>query len=302
MLLTAVALSNLILMNSGSIDQVCKDSVQATITQFPDEKFAPADLAVSVNILDRPNMTWQSGNYGSEIAYYPASVVKLFWLAFLAHQVEIGKVKMTEEDQRAARDMIVDSNNDATGAIVNLSTGALPGPELKGKEYDAWLAKRMQANRWYESLGYKGINVLNRTYNEGPYGREAQAIGRPAKNRNSLTANATCRLMSEIALGKIVGKDKCNWMLGLLKREIPVDNPKADDQSINFIGGILASKTVLHSKAGWTSDANHDVAYLKMPDGREVVIAVFTIKPNNEKILQALAKNVLSNLGYPVRG
>ena len=57
------------------------------------------------------------------------------------------------------------------------------------------------------SLGYTpppGINVNQKTYCEGPYGREQLFRGSKGENRNKLTTEATARLLAEIATGKAV--------------------------------------------------------------------------------------------------
>lgn len=236
------------------------------------------------------------GAFRGDEGFLTASVVKLFWLAFAGHQLEQRRVRMSEEFQRAARDMIVDSSNDATGYIVNATTGALPGPELPDADFAAWLTRRNAANRWLQSLGYEGINVLHRTYNEGSYGVERQAMGKDLEFRNRLTTNTTARMMVEVMQDKL-GEGKTHvWMRSLLQRSIPADDPKADGQSRGYIGAALPSGSKLWSKAGWTSINRHDVAAFDLPDGRRFVLAIFTNYGPNDQIVPALARAVVKRI------
>ncbi|MEI9866274.1 MAG: hypothetical protein WDN00_17305 [Limisphaerales bacterium] len=46
-------------------------------------------------------------------------------------------------------------------------------------------------NRYFHSLGYTDINANRKTWNEGPYGRDKQAVDQFIPAKNSLTTNAT---------------------------------------------------------------------------------------------------------------
>jgi hypothetical protein len=276
------------------LNQVLKDSFESAKASFEAEKLNTSDVSMTIHLIDSEGNIADRGEFEGDAPMFPASVVKMFWLDFMAHELEARRISLTEENQRSARDMIVDSSNDGTGAVVNLVTGALPGPELDGNEFDAWLEKRNAANRYFASKGYKNLNVLNRTYNEGPYGREQQAIKK--QGRNALTTNASARLLTEIMTGKAATQSSCKWMQSLLKRPIPADGPINDSQSSEFIGGVLPAKTKLWSKAGWTSQVRHDVAYFETPDGKKVTLCIFTKKPNNQKLFQFLAREVLDRV------
>src|ERR687886_358498 len=61
-------------------------------------------------------------SFRGEERIYPASVVKLFYLAAAHRWLEDGKIQETDELRRALRDMIVDSSNDATQFVVDVLT------------------------------------------------------------------------------------------------------------------------------------------------------------------------------------
>ena len=55
--------------------------------------------------------------------------------------------------------------------------------------------------------------------------------------------------------------------------------------------------TRLWSKAGWTSTARHDAAYVETPDGQKFVLVVFTNGHANDRdIIPAIAGKVLDAL------
>ena len=129
---------------------------------------------------------------------YPASVIKLFYLVAAHRQMEDGNIADTPELRRALHDMIVHSGNEATGYVLDVLTGTTSGPELPPAELAAWHEKRNTVNRYFHSLGYPDINANRKTWNDGPYGRDKQAVDQFTPARNSLTTNATARLLVEI--------------------------------------------------------------------------------------------------------
>lgn len=253
------------------------------------------EIAISLSEIDETG-TVRAIHHNPDKTFLTASVIKLFWLAFAGHHLEQTKTEPSEEFQRAASDMIRISSNDATGYIVNATTGAHPGPELPPDDYRAWLEKRQAANRWFAGLGYTGLNVLHRTYNEGSYGVERQAMGKDLEHRNRIHSAGTVRLMTEIMLGRIVKPQRCNWMQALLKRANPADDPEADSQAKNFIGGALPKGAQLWSKAGWTSTNRHDVACFTLPGKGRFVLCILTSYGNRETIVTDIARAVIAEI------
>jgi beta-lactamase class A len=216
-----------------------------------------------------------------EQAIYPASVVKLFYMAALVRQLEDGQVKWTPELQRGLRDMIVDSSNDATQYIVDVLTGTSSGPELPKKEFDAWQFKRNRVNRFFASMGYQNINVDQKTYCEDAYGIEQQSRSYRGENRNALTTDATARLLAEIVTGRLNTMMRTRQMMDLLLRD-PFSEKKGtdEDQAHDFTGRLFIDRKMtdakLWSKAGWTSTSRHDAAYIETADGLKFVLVIFT--------------------------
>ena len=102
---------------------------------------------------------------------YPASVVKLFYLVAIYEWLEKGAIQITAELNRAIRDMIVDSSNDATSLVVDVLTGVTSGPELPQGPFETWKLQRNIINRYFQSLGWpelQTINVNQKTWCDGP--------------------------------------------------------------------------------------------------------------------------------------
>lgn len=229
---------------------------------------------------DRQHPVW--GSFHGEAPFYPASVVKLFYLNAVHAWMESGKLQETPELARAIHDMIVSSSNDATGLVVDMLTDTTGGPEMTPQEMQPWLEKRNAVNRYYAGLGYQGINVNQKTFAEDSYGRERQNRGPEQENGNRLTTNATARLFFSIATLNAVSHARSLAMMNLLRRDPfapKSDNP--DEQALQFMGKSLPAGSQYYSKAGWTSTARHDSAFIRLPNGAEYIAVVFT--RNNSK-------------------
>ncbi|WP_414572612.1 serine hydrolase [Nostoc sp. CCY 9925] len=230
---------------------------------------------------------------------YPASVVKLFYLVAVNEWLEKGMSQTSKELERALRDMIIDSSNDATSLVVDILTGTTSGPELPIGPFETWKYQRNIINRYYQSLGWEEmetINVCQKTWGDGPYGRERAFVGELLENRNMLTTNAIARLVHSIIGGVAVSSTRSQAMMALLKRNLQ-DLPTyfEEDQVTGFLGGGLPEDAQIWSKAGWTSQVRHDVAYIELPNQRPYLLVVFTegkAQAKNREILPFVSKLV----------
>jgi hypothetical protein len=236
-------------------------------------------------------------SFRGDAPIYPASVVKLFYLAAAHRWLQDGKLQETEELRRALRDMIVDSSNDATHYVLDVMTGTTSGGELGADEMREWAMKRNVVNRYFASLGYAGINVNQKPWCEGPYGRERVFLGPNYENRNKLTTGATARLLAEIVTGEAVTTEASRKMMELLKRDLTARSDDPDDQARGFTGSALPVGARLWSKAGWTSSARHDAAYIELADGSRFVLVTFTTDHSRERdIIPTVARVIIAGL------
>jgi len=256
-------------------------------------QLAPDHFALTVLDLTDPAHPQRASHRGA-VQIYPASVIKLFYLAAAHRWMEDGKLADTPELRRALRDMIVDSSNDATHYVIDLLTGTTSGPELPEPELRLWFEKRHAVTRYFDSLGYTGVLAHKKPWGDGPYGRESQAIKLFEPRRNMLTTDATARLLHEIVTGECVTSARSAEMMTLLARDLTKKSDDPDDQR-NFIGPALPPGTKLFSKAGWTSQTRHDAAYIELPNGKKLLLVLFTEKHSSEKpLLQTLARPFLN--------
>jgi beta-lactamase class A len=287
----------LALEQSAELETLLRGSVNAAVSTY---SFKPEEIAATlIDLRDPKNIRW--ANYRGEEPIYPASVVKMFYMAALHQQLQDGKVTMTTELQRGLKDMIVDSSNEATQYILDVLTNTSSGAELPQREFEKWQYKRNRVNRYFSSMGYTGINVNQKTFCEDAYGIEQQSRNYKGQNRNMLTTNATARLLAEIALGRFVNPDRSSQMMDLMKRDPFRESKDPDSQATGFTGkALIAGKmteTKLWSKAGWTSRARHDAAYVETPDGLKFVLVVFTENHANEhEPIPAIAAKVIAGL------
>ncbi len=238
-----------------------------------------------------PNAFWnhhyRGFTYRGVERIYPASVVKLFYLVAINEWLEKGMMPRSAELERAISDMIVDSSNDATSLVVDILTGTTSGPELPTGPFDTWRYQRHIVNRYFQSLGWsemETINVCQKTWCDGPYGRERAFVGELLENRNMVTTNATARLLHSIIGGVAVSSARSQAMMALMKRnllDLPTD--VEEDQVTGFLGGGLPPDAQIWSKAGWTSQVRHDAAYIELPDQHPYLLVVFTEGKANAK-------------------
>src|SRR5918911_347811 len=278
---------------SPRLQKIVDDAARAALERFKDKGFAEKNLAVTLVDLTDSRSVERASFRGAE-PIYPASVVKLFYLAAAERWMEDGRLKETEEVDRALKDMIVESLNDPAHFILDALTGVSNGAELPPEELSAWAERRNAVNRYFASLGYQGINVNQKPWCEGPYGRERQFYGPHFENRNKLTTDATARLLTEIVTGRAVTPARSAKMLELLKRDFSGAGKDPDDQAHNFTALALEPGARLWSKAGWTDTTRHDAAYVELPDGRRIVLVTFTTDFAKERdIIPTVAREVI---------
>jgi beta-lactamase class A len=270
------------------------DAVRAARAEFP--KLKDDEIAVTLTDL-RDVAKPASASYRGAAAIYPASVIKLFYLAAAHRWIEDARLADTPELRRALSDMIVHSYNEATHYVLDLLTGTTSGPELADDELKLWQDKRNSVNRYFGSLGYTGINANKKPWCEGPYGRETQAMKTFSPNRNLLTTDATARLMTEIVTDRCVSAKRCAEMRALLKRDPFAAKDRDADSQAKLTGAALPAGALLWSKAGWTSRTRHDAAYVELPNGAKFVLVVFTENHANDRgIIPAVARRVIGEM------
>lgn len=290
-LLTALLLAPAMFAQSAPLQSIADAAVRSTLTRFAPEKLKAEEIALTLVDLRDPAKPERAGVRGGEMIY-PASVIKLFYLAATHRWMEDGRLTDTPEVRRAMKDMIVDSSNDATHYLIDLLTGTTSGPELPDAEIGGWFERRNAVTRYFTGLGYTGVYAHKKPWGDGPYGRESQAIRLYEPKRNMLTTDDTARLLVEIVNGKCVTPARSREMLELMKRDPAAPTADPDDQA-KFSGPGLPAGTRLWSKAGWTSQTRHDAIHVELPGGARFVLVTFTVgHASNREILRHAASEV----------
>ena len=211
---------------------------------------------------------WVGAAWRGEQLRYPASVVKLVYLVAAESWRQQDLLAGDDELDRALAAMVAHSSNNATEHVVDRLSGTTGGPELSGLEWTLWSEQRQLVNRWLASLGWAelaGWNACQKTWDDGPYGRERQFYGPGHSNRNRLSCDGVARLLHAVMASAIVSPPACGRMRLLLERSLEPDARAADpdNQVDGFLGEALPQGARLWSKAGWMSQARHDAAYFE---------------------------------------
>ncbi len=275
-----------------SLEVAIQRASEETLKAYP--KLSADNLAITIIDVTRPS-TIQRAHIRGDAPFYPASVVKLFYMTETYHQ----KQEKEPDVARALHEMIRLSDNDATAFILDTITDTCSGPELDGRALRKFMEKRGVVNRWFGSMGYD-ISAMAKPWSFGPFGRDKQLMGgddRP--NRNRATSNSVASLLLWIVRRRAVSPEASDAMLALLKRPLPPE--KEENQVVEFIGEALPSGSQLWSKAGWTSEVRHDAAYFELPDkGKKLILVIFTRGLADDKTLvPSIAKRVLAGLATP---
>jgi len=291
------------------IDEAARD----VLGKWKERGIKDENLAITLIDLSR-EASYPQASFRGDAAIYPASVVKMFYLVAAHQQMEDGKLKDTPELRRAMKDMIVDSSNDATHYVLDALTDTTSGVELPEAEMRLWSERRNGVNRYFAARGFTNININQKPWCEGPYGRDrmfvtnakASALKDAANNRNMLTTDAAARLLAEIATGRAITSARSREMMELMKRDPYLTGGDMDDQARGFTGravngatgGAAVPGVRLWSKAGWTSTTRHDAAYLELPNGKRFVLVTYTTNQANEKdIIPTVARRVMDHFG-----
>ena len=273
-----------------SIETKLRYAAAATLKAYP--KLKPEDLAISVVDVTNPS-TIARGDVRGDEPFYPASVIKLFFMA----DVYATKKQNVPDVARAMKNMIVESDNDATAYLVDVLADTTSGVSLEGRALRRYIDKRRDINQRFERLGYTGnVSAMMKTWSFAPYGRDLQVLGENRVNRNKLTANATASLLLWIARRRAPSSEA---MMDLLHRPL---SPQRDgeNQVKEFIGEALPTDAKLWSKAGWTSEVRHDAAYIELASGRKLVLVIFTRGSEgfegDKTLIPTATRNVLAEL------
>ena len=238
--------------------------------------------------------------WSGERQLYPASVVKLVYAAAIEAWLQKDLLPDSTELRRALKEMVSDSSNDATSLLMDLLTGTTSGPSLFGERWEAWQKQRQLVNAWLRSLNWpelNGVNCCQKTWEDGPFGRERDFYNEGNINRNALSTDATARILEGIMTNGMISPPACMRLKKLLSRSLDLMQRKInpENQIDGFLGEGLPKGTRLWSKAGWMSQARHDAMWCCEPEGNPMLLVVFSQgreRSNDTFLLPAIASEL----------
>ena len=204
----------------------------------------------------------------------PAELANLFYLVAAQVWLEQGMTPPSPELERAMAALMRAPSYDATSYILDTLSGTNSGPSLPPGPQETWNMQRNIVNRYYQSLQWpelRSINLNQKLWQDGPYGRERDFLGKALENRNRLSAEAIARLFHSIVGGVSVTPTRSQAIMSLLQQ--PEDS-QADSQSAIKTG--LPADARIWSLTGRNSQVHHEAAYIETESTHPYLLVVLT--------------------------
>jgi hypothetical protein len=249
--------------------------------------FSREDIAITwINYKSENNRVFKGFGTGinNKKMVYPASIVKLVYGLAAYYWIKKGRLDLSDELIDAVRKMLSFSSNNATSFLIDLLTGTTSGPCIEGESWENWKYQRSIVNDWLHDLKWEelsGINCCQKTWDDGPFGREKEFYGHENKNRNAMNSDSAARVLEEIMIHINYQKNDLN-LRSFLKRNLNKVVLKNDsfNQINGFLGEGLPENINLWSKAGLMSEVRHDSAWWTNSQTLQTLLVVFC---NGEK-------------------
>ncbi len=234
------------------------------------------DVAVAYLLISRENHgAPHLGHFRGEEPMYASSLAKLFYAvaAYKKMQDRCIRDSKIESDIVA---MLRDDDHEAANRVVDFISGTESGEKLSGGDFRAFARKRNWVNRYFESLGFEGLNVNQKFWVENPSPRDLQLLGNKLaqnyENSNRVTATQAAELLYLIYADAIVSKEACDKIKRAIERRL-------DQEKIGPLQGIAAglpSGSKIWSVKGFTYQNFNEVALVQLPNGQVYALSVLT--------------------------
>ena len=149
----------------------------------------------------------------------PGDLVQLPYLIASERWLQRGLLEDEPELLRALGAMARLGSHDATSYVVDRLSGTTSGPALAAPAREAWIAQRLLVNGWLASLGWpelEGCQAAQKTWQDGPYGREREFLGPAQENGNRFSSDGFARLLEGVMAGTLISPPACQRMRSLL--------------------------------------------------------------------------------------
>ena len=244
--------------------------------------FSREDISITwINYKIENKRVFKGFGYGinNKKMVYPASIVKLVYGLVAYYWIKKGSLLLSDDIIDAVGKMLSFSSNNATSFLIDLLTGTTSGPCIEGELWENWKYQRNIINDWLHDLSWEeliGINCCQKTWDDGPFGREKEFYGYENKNRNAMTTDSTARVFEEIMIHIDYQKDDLH-LRDFLTRDLNKAALESDslNQIDGFLGEGLPESTKLWSKAGLMSEVRHDSAWWINNQSLQTLLVVF---------------------------
>lgn len=255
-----------------------------------------------------PEEFWQypirGFSYRGVECFEPGGMARLFYLVAAHEWLEHGMVPPSSELDRAMQAMIALHSHDATSLVIDALSGTTSGPELPAGPFITWQSQRNIINRYYHSLDWTELETLNanqKTWQDGPYGRERLFMGELFENRNQLTTEAIARLFHSIIGGVAVSAARSQAVMALLHGASSTATAHAASSLHPSLQTWMAS-SLPDSAQHWTYTSltptgQHLVTYVECPALQPYLLVVATEEKRvNDSLLPYVAQQVLNEM------
>ncbi|CAF0812388.1 unnamed protein product [Adineta ricciae] len=229
-------------------------------------------LSATILIRDGNTRTWKRGSVNATLVAYPASTVKLM---YMYSAMEWCKTQGYTVDclDRYVRPMIIVSSNLDTGYVVDAITNTTNIDDLTSTNdtrWSNWLNQRLYTERLLKDLNlYENQIIRSKTYptnsGQSPVGSETVLLRSPS-SRNLLQSCCTASFM--LYLMQTRPKNELDYMKSMLYHTL-------ESEQTTFGNGLPAGSRI-YSKVGNAYDTVEEIAYIILPNGKEIVLSAFS--------------------------
>lgn len=294
----------------GQLQVALEEIVEEAQTHFP--QLAPNQIAVSWIQYEPPYRVntggglspqdfWQyrpsGASYRGVELIDPGGMVSLFYLVAAQVWLEQGMVQTSLETERAIANLISEASSDALSYLLDILSGTTSGPSLPAGPFKTWETQRNIVNRYFSQLGWpelRAVNINQKLWHDGPYGRERDFLGAALENRNQLSTEAVARLLHSIVGGVSVSGARSQKMMSLLAR------PAEDElhrKATSFVGAGIESTAKIWSHTTAMPRLCHEAAYVESDTAHPYLLVVFTegqTQADSETIVAFISKRVFN--------
>jgi hypothetical protein len=221
--------------------------------------------------------------------------VQLPYLIASERWLQRGLLEEEPELGRAQFAMIRQGSHDATSYVVDRLSGTTSGPALSAPGREAWMAQRLLVNGWLVSLGWpelEGCHVAQKTWQDGPYGREREFFGPEQQSANRLSSDGLARLLEAVLAGTLISPPACQRMRGLLAGSLDPDSPQLPPTLAALLPEGLPASLRVWGKGGRSARAIHLALYAELA-GQEPALVVLLGDPGDGSALATLLTELL---------